>query len=82
LQVIVNQIEEQQQDNNCLAYWLTNTATLPHMLQRNTQPDRLNGSEQQCPKGNDCKAKLASWLWPLVGEYNNLKDKMKKQHDK
>jgi hypothetical protein len=66
----VNQIEEQQQDNNCLAYWLTNTATLLHMLQRNTQPDRLNGStaEQQRAKGKDCKAKLASWLWPLMGE--------------
>jgi hypothetical protein len=64
--VIVSQIEEQQQDNNCLAYWLTNTATLLHMLQRNTQPDRMN--EQQRPKGSDCRAKLASWLWPLMGE--------------
>jgi hypothetical protein len=69
-QVIVGQIEEQQQDNNCLAYWLTNTATLLHMLQRNTQLDRLNGSaaEQQRGKISDCKAKLASWLWPLMGK--------------
>ncbi len=38
LQVIGGQIERQQDDNRCLAYWLTNTVTLLHLLQRNIKP--------------------------------------------
>jgi myosin-5 len=38
LQVIGSQIERQQDDNACLAYWLTNTVTLLHLLQRNIKP--------------------------------------------
>jgi hypothetical protein len=37
-QVIGSQIERQQDDNACLAYWLTNTVTLLHLLQRNIKP--------------------------------------------
>lgn len=32
------QIERQQDDNACLAYWLSNTVTLLYMLQRNIKP--------------------------------------------
>lgn len=38
VQVIGSQIERQQDDNACLAYWLTNTVTLLHLLQRNIKP--------------------------------------------
>lgn len=38
LQVIGSQIERQQDDNACLAYWLTNTVILLHLLQRNIKP--------------------------------------------
>eukprot|EP00775_Hariotina_reticulata_P007220 gene7220-7433_t len=38
IQVIGSQIERQQDDNACLAYWLTNTVTLLHLLQRNIKP--------------------------------------------
>lgn len=37
-QVIGSQIERRQEDNACLAYWLTNTVTLLHLLQRNIKP--------------------------------------------
>eukprot|EP01025_Chloroclados_australasicus_P055566 TRINITY_DN6759_c0_g1_i2.p1 TRINITY_DN6759_c0_g1~~TRINITY_DN6759_c0_g1_i2.p1 ORF type:complete len:1608 (-),score=236.01 TRINITY_DN6759_c0_g1_i2:671-5494(-) len=33
-----NQIEAHQEDNNCLAYWLTNTVTLLYLLQKNIKP--------------------------------------------
>lgn len=36
--VIGSQIEKQQDDNKCLAYWLTNTVTLLHLLQKNIKP--------------------------------------------
>lgn len=36
--MIGSQIERQQDDNACLAYWLTNTVTLLHLLQRNIKP--------------------------------------------
>eukprot|EP00197_Chlamydomonas_leiostraca_P009765 CAMPEP_0202867474 /NCGR_PEP_ID=MMETSP1391-20130828/9454_1 /ASSEMBLY_ACC=CAM_ASM_000867 /TAXON_ID=1034604 /ORGANISM="Chlamydomonas leiostraca, Strain SAG 11-49" /LENGTH=1634 /DNA_ID=CAMNT_0049547521 /DNA_START=190 /DNA_END=5094 /DNA_ORIENTATION=- len=36
--VIGSQIEKQQEDNSFLAYWLTNTVTLLHMLQKNIKP--------------------------------------------
>jgi len=36
--VIGSQIERQQDDNAFLAYWLTNTVTLLHMLQKNVKP--------------------------------------------
>lgn len=32
------QIERQQDDNACLAYWLSNTVTLLYLLQRNIKP--------------------------------------------
>jgi hypothetical protein len=31
-------IEEQQSDNGCLSYWLSNTVTLLYLLQRNIKP--------------------------------------------
>jgi hypothetical protein len=43
-QVIGSQIERQQDDNACLAYWLTNTVTLLHLLQRNIKPASGSGS--------------------------------------
>jgi hypothetical protein len=42
LQVIGGHIEQQQDDNACLAYWLTNTVTLLHLVQRNVKP--ISGS--------------------------------------
>ncbi|MEW5300071.1 MAG: hypothetical protein WDW36_003028 [Sanguina aurantia] len=36
--VIGNQIEKQQDENACLAYWLANTVTLLHMLHKNIKP--------------------------------------------
>lgn len=38
LQVIGGQVSEQEDDNDRLAYWLANTATLLHLLQLNLQP--------------------------------------------
>lgn len=32
------QIERQQDNNACLAYWLSNTVTLLYLLQRNIKP--------------------------------------------
>uniref|UniRef100_A0A383WM78 Dilute domain-containing protein n=1 Tax=Tetradesmus obliquus TaxID=3088 RepID=A0A383WM78_TETOB len=37
-QVIKGQIERQPSDNACLAYWLVNTVTLRHLLQRTIKP--------------------------------------------
>lgn len=67
-QVILAQIEQQQQDINSLAYWLVNVATLLHLLQRNTQPDLVNGAvaDQQQQQRGKVGAKLASWLAPLI----------------
>ncbi|WIA16977.1 hypothetical protein OEZ85_013893 [Tetradesmus obliquus] len=67
-QVILAQIEQQQQDINSLAYWLANVATLLHLLQRNTQPDLVNGAvaDQQQQQRGKVGAKLASWLAPLI----------------
>ncbi|EFJ44389.1 type XI myosin heavy chain MyoA [Volvox carteri f. nagariensis] len=36
--VIGQQVERGQDDNNCLAYWLSNTVTLLHMLNKNIKP--------------------------------------------
>ena len=33
-----SQIEQQQDNNGCLAYWLSNTVTLLYLLQRNIKP--------------------------------------------
>lgn len=38
LQVFGGQIERHQDDNACLAYWLTNTVTLLHLLECNIKP--------------------------------------------
>eukprot|EP00210_Caulerpa_lentillifera_P001139 g1097.t1 len=38
VQTIGKQIEERQDDNNVLAYWLTNIVTLLYMLQKNIKP--------------------------------------------
>ena len=46
IQTIGKQIEEKQDDNNILAYWLTNIVTLLYMLQKNTKP----ASSGQYPK--------------------------------
>lgn len=72
-QVILAQIEQQQQDINSLAYWLVNVATLLHLLQRNTQPDLVNGAvaDQQQQQRGKVGAKLASWLAPLTGEFSS-----------
>ncbi|KXZ52498.1 MYO1B protein [Gonium pectorale] len=35
---IGQQLERGQEDNNCLAYWLSNTATLLHMLDKRIKP--------------------------------------------
>ncbi|GLC45495.1 hypothetical protein PLESTM_001742000 [Pleodorina starrii] len=32
------QVERGQEDNNCLSYWISNTATLLHMLNKNVKP--------------------------------------------
>ena len=32
------QIEKQQDNNTCLAYWLSNTVTLLYLLQKNIKP--------------------------------------------
>jgi myosin-5 len=44
VQVIGSQIEQHQDDNACLAYWLTNTVTLLHLLQHNIKPASGSGS--------------------------------------
>ncbi|GFR45883.1 hypothetical protein Agub_g7337 [Astrephomene gubernaculifera] len=36
--VIGQQVECGQEDNNCLSYWLSNTVTLLHMLNKHTKP--------------------------------------------
>ncbi|KAG2451764.1 hypothetical protein HYH02_003543 [Chlamydomonas schloesseri] len=36
--VVGQQVEKGQEDNNCLAYWLSNTVTLLHMLNKNIKP--------------------------------------------
>ncbi|GFR45863.1 hypothetical protein Agub_g7314 [Astrephomene gubernaculifera] len=36
--VIGQQVERGQEDNNCLSYWLSNTVTLLHMLNKNIKP--------------------------------------------
>ncbi|GLC45498.1 hypothetical protein PLESTM_001742300 [Pleodorina starrii] len=36
--VIGQQLERGQEDNNCLSYWLSNTVTLLHMLNKNVKP--------------------------------------------
>lgn len=38
IQTISVQIDKQQEDNGTLAYWLTNTVTLYHLLQKNIKP--------------------------------------------
>jgi len=38
IQTISAQIDKQQEDNGTLAYWLTNTVTLYHLLQKNIKP--------------------------------------------
>ncbi len=38
IQTISVHIDQQQEDNNTLAYWLTNTVTLYHLLQKNIKP--------------------------------------------
>ena len=36
--LVCAQVERGQEDNNCLAYWLSNTVTLLHMLNKNIKP--------------------------------------------
>lgn len=38
MSVVGQQVEKGQEDNNCLAYWLSNTVTLLHMLNKNIKP--------------------------------------------
>jgi hypothetical protein len=38
VQVIGSQVERQQDDNACLAYWLANMVTLLYLLHRNIWP--------------------------------------------
>ncbi len=52
IQTIGKQIEEKQDDNNILAYWLTNIVTLLFMLQKNIKPASSgNYSKQRTPSG-------------------------------
>lgn len=53
-----SQIERQQDNNGCLAYWLSNTVTLLYMLQRNIKPasggtyqQRLRSPTSRCASG-------------------------------
>ena len=47
--VIGSQIERQQDDNQALAYWLTNTVTLLHLLQKNIKPASGNSTVGKRP---------------------------------
>ena len=49
--VIGSQIERQQDDNQALAYWLTNTVTLLHLLQKNIKPASGNSAVGKRPAG-------------------------------
>lgn len=49
--VIGSQIERQQDDNKCLAYWLTNTVTLLHLLQKNIKPASGSQYNRTRPSG-------------------------------
>jgi len=52
IQTIGKQIEEKQDDNNILAYWLTNIVTLLFMLQKNIKPASSGTySKQRTPSG-------------------------------
>lgn len=51
IQTIGKQIEEKQDDNNVLAYWLTNIVTLLFMLQKNIKPASSGYSKQRTPSG-------------------------------
>lgn len=52
IQTIGKQIEDKQDDNNILAYWLTNIVTLLFMLQKNIKPASSGTySKQRTPSG-------------------------------
>jgi myosin-5 len=52
IHVMGNQIENQQDDNVFLSYWLTNTVTLLHLLQKNIKPASGNqGLKGRSPAG-------------------------------
>lgn len=38
INTVGTQIEQQQDNNACLAYWLSNTVTLLYLLQKNIKP--------------------------------------------
>lgn len=46
-------MERGQEDNNCLAYWLSNTVTLLHMLNKNIKPasGNMNKGGPRAPGG-------------------------------
>ena len=64
-----SQIEQQQDNNGCLAYWLSNTVTLLYLLQRNIKPasggsynSRLRASPTQRLAGDAPSCAL----WPTT----------------
>lgn len=59
----MRQIEEQQQENMQLAYWLTNTITLLLLLHNNTTVISNSGSMIKRPPKRNSKG----WLWSLAG---------------
>ena len=68
--MIGGQIERQQDDNACLAYWLTNTVTLLHLLQRNIKPASGSGSlkGRAAAAGRSMLGGLFGGRSPLGGE--------------
>ena len=58
-----SQIERQQDNNGCLAYWLSNTVTLLYLLQRNIKP-ASGGTYQQRLRSptSRCVADLLGFL--------------------
>lgn len=63
IQVIGGQIEKQQDDNGCLAYWLTNTVTLLHLLQKNIKP----ASNSQFTRRGSASASTPSTAGRILG---------------
>lgn len=63
------QLERQQEDNACLAYWLSNTVTLLYMLQRNIKPasggsyysSRIRSPATRWAPLSQMPSKLAAW---------------------
>ncbi len=53
-------MERGQDDNNCLAYWLSNTVTLLHMLNKNIKPASGNAGNRTRAAGTTAGAGAAT----------------------